>query len=203
MDEITIKTPRGDIVGMTAGPENGPVIICVHGWSQKNGWHTWEPMLAPLGTAGYRVISVDMPSWGKSPKWQKTAGKSAVVAMLDSLDIDTAHALIGKSWGGGVCLDFAMTHPARVKNLVLTAPAFRGDPSSLTQRLTTPVLMAWAKNDEVIPLNFGIRIAEGIIDCQFEVYDEGGHEAAQHNAKDFAPKAIAFLNREERVERRE
>ena len=196
MDEITISTPQGNIFGMAAGPENGPVVIGIHGWSQQNGWHTWEPLIEPLGAAGYRTIAVDMSGWGKSPKWGKTAGKSAVVAILDSLGVGTVHALMGKSWGGGVSLDFALTYPDRVSKLIVTAPAFRGDPSSLAQRLTTPVLMAWAKNDPAIPFAMGEMLAAAIPNCQFEIYEEGEHEAAQHNAKDFAPKAITFLSRE-------
>ena len=196
MENIIIPTPRGDIHGLTAGPEDGPVVIGIHGWSKRNGVHTWAPMVEPLGAAGYRTIAVAMPGWGDSPKWERTAGKSAVVVILDSLGVETAHALMGKSWGGGVSLDFALTYPNRVGKLILTAPAFRGDLADLTQRLNKPVLMAWAKNDQVIPLKFGMGIAEAIVDCQFEIYDEGGHEAAQHNVADFAPKAIAFLRAE-------
>ncbi len=200
MNEIIIPTPRGDIHGLTAGPEDGPVVIGIHGWSQRNGAHTWAPLVEPLGAAGYRTIAVAMPGWGDTPKWEKAsgkpvvAGKSALVAILDSLGVETAHALMGKSWGGGVSLDFALTYPGRVNKLILTAPAYRGDLSDLTQRLNKPVLLAWAKNDQVIPLNFGMGIAEAIVDCQFEIYDEGGHEAAQHNVADFAPKAVTFLN---------
>ena len=201
MDEIVISTPKGNIFGMAAGPVDGPVIIGIHGWSQQNGWHTWEPLIAPLGAAGYRTIAVDMPGWGKSPKYANdsgkpvVAGKSAVVAILDSLGVETAHALMGKSWGGGVSLDFALTYPERVKKLILTAPAFRGDPSSLKQRLTTPVLLAWAKNDPAIPFEMGEMLAAAIPHCQFEIYEEGEHEAAQHNANDFAPKTINFLGK--------
>lgn len=194
MNEVTIKTAQGHICGMQAGPDNGPVIICVHGWSRRNDWRTWEPLLAPLGAAGYRTISVDMPGWGKSPAWEKIAGKSAIVAMLDTLAVETAHALIGKSWGGGVCLDFGLTHPNRVKKLILTAPAYRGAPSVLTQRLTMPVLLAWAKNDPVIPFEVGEALAAVIPNCQFEPYETGGHEAAQENVEEFAPKAVDFLN---------
>ncbi|MEM8860974.1 MAG: alpha/beta hydrolase [Chloroflexota bacterium] len=196
MKEVIIPTPRGNIYGQAAGPEDGPVVIGIHGWSKKNGTHTWAPMVEPLGAAGYRTIAVAMPGWGDSPEWEKTAGKSAVVAILDSLGIETAHALMGKSWGGGVSLDFATMYPNRVNKLILTAPAYRGDPADLTQRLNKPVLMAWAKNDQAIPLNFGMVLAEAIVDCQLEIYEDGKHEAAQHNVADFAPKAITFLRKE-------
>jgi hypothetical protein len=25
----------------------GPLVLGLHGWSQRNGWHTWEPLIAP------------------------------------------------------------------------------------------------------------------------------------------------------------
>lgn len=194
MNEISIETPKGMIRAITAGPAKGPVVIGIHGWSQKNGRHTWQPLVEPLGTAGYRVISVDMPGWGDSPKWDKTAGKSAVVAILDTLGVAVAHGLLGKSWGGGVALDFGMNYPNRVQKLILTAPAFRGDPTTL-HRLTQPVLMAWAENDQTIPYQFGTALASEIPNLQFETYALGGHEAAQYNWEDFAPKAITFLDK--------
>ena len=194
MNDISIETSQGIVRAIAAGPKDGPVIIGVHGWSQKNGRHTWQPLVGPLGAAGYRVISVDMPGWGESPKWEKTAGKSAVVAILDALGVETAHALMGKSWGGGVALDFGLTYPARVQKLILTAPAFRGDPVDL-QRLTQPVLMAWAENDQTIPYQFGRTLANAFPNLQFETYALGGHEAAQYNWEDFAPKAIQFLDK--------
>ncbi|MEM7799642.1 MAG: alpha/beta hydrolase [Chloroflexota bacterium] len=194
MREMSIKTPKGNIFGMAAGPDDGPVVLGIHGFSQRNGWHTWEPMLAPLGAAGYRTISLDMPGWGKSPKWERTAGKSAIVAILDALDCEQATALMGKSWGGGVSFDFALNYPERVGHLILTAPAFRGKPADL-ERLTQPVLLAWAEDDEVIPISFGQTLVPHIPNCQFEIYPQGGHEAAQHNAADFAPKAVKFLKK--------
>ncbi|MEM9775380.1 MAG: alpha/beta fold hydrolase [Chloroflexota bacterium] len=193
MKRIVISTPRGDIHGQAAGPEDGPVVVGIHGWSKRNGSHTWAPLVEPLGTAGFRTIAVAMPGWGDSPAWSKTAGKSAVVAILDSLGVETAHALMGKSWGGGVSLDFALTYPSRVNKLILTAPAFRGDVDDLA-RLSQPVLLAWAKNDRAIPYPIGEKLAEEMPNCQFELYSDGEHEAAQYNVADFAPKAVDFLN---------
>ncbi|MDJ0752873.1 MAG: alpha/beta fold hydrolase [Ardenticatenaceae bacterium] len=192
MKEIWINTPRGRIFGMTAGKEYDPLIIGLHGWSQRNGWHTWEPVIEPLAAAGYRVISVDMPGWGQSPAWEKTAGKSAVVAMLDALEIKQAAALMGKSWGGGVALDLALSFPERVEKLILTAPAFRGSPADL-QRLTQAVLMAWAEDDPVIPIAVGRQLIRSIPNGKLITYATGGHSAAPENADDFAPKAINFL----------
>ncbi len=192
MQDIWIETPKGKIFGKTAGSVDAPLIIGIHGWSQKNGWHTWEPVIERLAAAGYRVISVDMPGWGQSPKWDKVAGKSAVIAILDALGVYQAKALMGKSWGGGVCVAFANAFPDRVDRLLLTAPAVRGG-VEMFARLTQPVLLAWADDDPMIPVQNGLDLAEVLPTCTLVRYPAGGHNAAPENGADFVEKARAFL----------
>ena len=194
MNDIWIDTPQGQIFGRTAGDSTAPLILGIHGWSQRNGWHTWEPLLAPLSAAGYRVIALDMPGWGQSDKWAKTAGQSAITAVLNSLGVDKAKALMGKSWGGGVSVAFALTFPERVEKLILTAPAVRGGGETFG-RLTQPVLLAWAGDDPVIPIQNGRDLVQGLPTCEWVQYPTGGHNAAPENAVDFAAKAITFLQK--------
>lgn len=200
MKEIWIETPKGKIFGMTAGKPSATAdalpnaaVVGIHGFSQRNGWHTWEPLAQPLADAGFYVVLVDMPGWGKSPAWgdEPLNGREAVVAVLDGLQLKET-SLLGKSWGGGIALDVAMHHPDRIHKVVLTAPAYRGDFMELG-RLTTPVLLAWAKDDEMIPYTYATMFTGAIPNCRLETYDKGGHSAAQKNAADFAPKAIKFL----------
>ncbi len=194
MNEIWITTEYGKVFGMADGPENGRLILAMHGYSQRNGWHTWEPMMAPLAGAGFRVISVDMPGWGQSvPTQGQVSGADAVTAVLqilDRLDVETA-VLMGKSWGGGVAVETAVTHPHRITHLILTAPAVRN--TDMLARLTQPVLLAWAEDDPVIPYQYAGQMAAAVLNCQLETYPTGGHSAAPKNAADFAPKAIKFL----------
>lgn len=178
---------------MTAG--DGPLVLGLHGWSQRNGWHTWQPLIEPLAAGGFRVVSVDMPGWGNSPaigdgRLSPEQAVDVVLALLDALGAESA-ALMGKSWGGGVALRTALDHPARVTKLILTAPAFR-DFGRLA-RLQQPVLLAWAEDDDVIPIRYAREYTERLPDVRLETYTSGGHGAAPKNAGDFAPKAIAFL----------
>lgn len=193
MDEIWIESELGKVYGRTAG--SGPLVLGLHGWSQRNGWHTWESLMEPLAEAGFRVVSVDMPGWGQSPpppsgKLTTEAAAAVVVALLDALEAEAA-TLMGKSWGGGVALQVALSEPERVDKLILTAPAFR-DFERLRQ-LEAPVLLAWAEDDNVIPVRYAQAYVERVPDLRLERYETGGHSAAQKNAEDFAPKAIEFL----------
>jgi pimeloyl-ACP methyl ester carboxylesterase len=194
MEDIWIATAYGKVFAKADGPQDGRLILGLHGYSQRNGWHTWEPLLAPLAQAGFRVVSVDMPGWGQSvPTKGQVGGSDAVqcvVQMLDELAVTEA-VLMGKSWGGNVAVETAVAHPTRITHLILTAPAVRS-PETLA-KISQPVLLAWAEDDPVIPVAYASQFAAAIPDCQLETYPTGGHSAAPKNAADFGPKAIRFL----------
>lgn len=198
MKELSIDTTFGSVFGRMAGEPSAPLVLCIHGWSQRNGWHTWQPMMTPLAEAGFCVVSVDMPGWGQSvaASPDPLMGERATGATLEILDglEATPAVLMGKSWGGGVALSLALKHPDRVSKLILTAPAFRELDQLAT--LKQPVLLAWAQDDPVIPYQFAEQFASAISDVKLVTYKTGGHSAAPKNANDFAPVAIEFLKRE-------
>ncbi|MBE2198245.1 MAG: alpha/beta fold hydrolase [Anaerolinea sp.] len=200
METIFVETEFGKVHGKAAGNRSDPLVLGLHGWSQRNGWHTWEPLLPPLADAGFYVVSVDMPGWGQSvpakPEPLTNGALSngryldAVLAILDGLTSGQT-ILMGKSWGGGLAINLALTYPQRVSKLILTAPAFR-ELERLAQ-LAQPTLLAWAEDDPVIPFSYAAQFAAAIPNCQLATYPTGGHSAAQKNAADFAPRAIEFL----------
>lgn len=195
MDDLWIEIESSTVFAKSAGERSAPLVLGVHGYSQRNGWHTWEPLIRPLADAGFWAVSVDMPGWGRSVLRQpekSVSPETVVLLMLNSLGVETA-VLMGKSWGGGIVLEVALNHPHRVSKLILTAPARQNvDP---LRQLTQPVLLAWAKDDPVIPYEQASRYTAALPNVQLETYSSGGHSAAQNNVNDFAPKAIQFLTR--------
>lgn len=197
MEEVFITTDRGSIFGMSAGPVGGPLVVGIHGWSQRNGWHTWQPLMEPLAEAGHRVVCVDMPGWGRSQAWSDGPlsardGVEAVLAVLDGLMVESA-VLMGKSWGGGLALTAALDHPTRVERLVLTAPAYR-ELNRLCE-LRQPVLLTWAEDDPVIPYRYATAYIEAVPRIELVTYPTGGHSAGPKNAEDFAPRILEFLRK--------
>jgi pimeloyl-ACP methyl ester carboxylesterase len=194
MKDIWIETEYGRVFAKAAGPQEGRLVLGIHGYSQRNGWHTWEPLMGPLAEAGFHVVSVDMPGWGQSVLAQgQVTGEAAmqcVVQILAELAVTEA-VLMGKSWGGDVAVETAVSHPHRITHLILTAPAILN--VDLLAQISQPVLLAWAEDDPVIPYKYAAQIAAAIPDCQLETYPTGGHSAAPKNAADFGPKAVTFL----------
>jgi len=193
MEDLFIETQFGTVFSKAAGQQGAPLVLGIHGYSQRNGWQTWQPMMAPLVEAGYWLVSLDMPGWGRSVAQRPLDNDDyvmVIIAILDKLGAETA-VLLGKSWGGGIALEAALQYPERITHLILTAPARRHmDP---LVELQQPVLMAWAEDDNVIPYSYAATYVEKIPDIQLETYPTGGHSAAQKNVDDFAPKAVKFL----------
>jgi poly(3-hydroxyoctanoate) depolymerase len=103
-----------------------PLLLHSGVWT---GAQSWDPLLPYL--TGYRVITFDPPGIGRSPSpvFPLTMRALAAVgaAVLDELGIGSAHVL-GLSFGGAVAQQMALSHPARVRRLVLASTVF-GTPS--------------------------------------------------------------------------
>jgi pimeloyl-ACP methyl ester carboxylesterase len=119
----TVQVERGDLWFEVAG-EGRPVVLIHPGLWDARAWDSQFEVFAQR----YRVLRYDLRGYGRSSRPEPGASYSHVRdlgAVLDVAGIDRA-ALIGCSMGGGVELDFALTHPDRVTALVLVASALGG-----------------------------------------------------------------------------
>ena len=86
---------------------------------------TWEPQIAALSQAGYRVIAFDRRGWGKSFTDEKASAKPGSIAedldaLAGHLKLDTFH-LLGVAGGGFIAMDYAAWRPERLRSLVIAA----------------------------------------------------------------------------------
>jgi pimeloyl-ACP methyl ester carboxylesterase len=103
----------------------GEAIVLLHGFTSSyvENWVETGWVRRLLGE-GFRVVGLDARGHGRSTKLYAPAGYETsvlagdVVALLDRLGIDRAHA-VGFSMGGGIALQLAMDRPARVGAVVV------------------------------------------------------------------------------------
>ena len=91
MEDLFIETEFGTVFGKSAGQQGDPLVLGIHGYSQRNGWQTWQPMMAPLAEAGCWVVSLDMPGWGRSVAqrpFDNSDYVAVIMAILDSLEVN-------------------------------------------------------------------------------------------------------------------
>lgn len=99
-------------------------VVMLHGsGAGASGWANFVRNIDPLVDAGYRVLLVDCPGWGKSDSIVCTTSRSdlnatALSGVLDHLGIAQVD-IIGNSMGGHSATAFALSNPSRVRKLVL------------------------------------------------------------------------------------
>jgi pimeloyl-ACP methyl ester carboxylesterase len=128
--EYVHKTPRHTTFYLAAGPEDGPLILFLHGWPELS--HSWRHQLPVFASMGFRVIAPDMRGYGRSstyPTHKDYAQEHIVADMLELL----AHTgreravWVGHDWGSPVVWNLASHHPERchgVANLCVPYAAF-------------------------------------------------------------------------------
>lgn len=99
-------------------------VVLLHGSGPgATGWANFSRNIDPLVEAGYRVILLDCPGWGKSDGIVNRGSRSDLNArilksVVDQLDIQKIH-LLGNSMGGHSAVAFTLSWPERVGKLVL------------------------------------------------------------------------------------
>ncbi len=105
---------------------SGPTVVLQHGFVGGGGY--FSPQAARLSDF-FDVICPDLPGFAGSAEVRAemtTSGLShALIGLLDELGVDR-FSLLGHSMGGGVALQTALDHSARVQRLVLYGTASTG-----------------------------------------------------------------------------
>lgn len=110
--------------GTSADPTDRPVVL-VHGVFDSAA--CWFPVLDALVAAGRRVIAVDLPGHGASPRIERDFSlqhlAEAVHVTLRDAGVTSAD-VVGHSLGGLVSQQLAQTRPELVASLTLEDPAW-------------------------------------------------------------------------------
>jgi len=104
---------------------DGPVLLLVHGLASNAGF--WRYATPRLAAAGYRVVAVDLPGFGKSEKsaafpYTMRFQAETVARVIEALDLGPV-TYVGHSMGGQIGITLALARPDLVQRLVLAAPA--------------------------------------------------------------------------------
>jgi long-chain acyl-CoA synthetase len=99
-------------------------IIFVHGYAGCA--ETWEHQINHFSHS-YRVVAPDLRGHGQSdaPLTRYTMPEliADLEAITDELDLPEKFVLVGHSFGGSICVEYANVHPERLEKLVLIATA--------------------------------------------------------------------------------
>ncbi len=129
-----------------AGPEDGPPIVLVHGFSVPG--YIWDPVFEALSAAGFRVLRYDLFGRGFSDRpharYDRELFDGQLAELVDALAVPRPLGLAGLSMGGPIAAVFAARRPEQVRRLALLDPAGLPMPESLSIKLVKlPVIGDW------------------------------------------------------------
>ena len=118
----------------TAG-QGIPLVMIHAGVADSRQWNNEFAAFA----RHYQVVRHDMRGYGKSePADGEFNHMDDLVAVLNALNIHEPVVIMGCSMGGGLAMDFALTHPSRARALIMVGSA----PSGLELDMPAPAKFA-------------------------------------------------------------
>jgi len=126
MSQVSVHAGGVESVVHTWGQAGGFPVLLIHGNCSSGLF--WEP-LARLLPADWHVIAPDLRGYGTTTAAPVDARRGLgefvedVMAVINGVLGDgAAPVVVGHSMGGGIAMRLAVSHPGRVRGLVLEAP---------------------------------------------------------------------------------
>lgn len=116
--------PFADLPGVQLWYEDsggsGVPVVFLHPASGTT--ECWAPQIAAFAGAGYRCIAYDRRFWGRSRMLSSGEQPGTAVddlhALASYLNLERFH-VVGTAAGGGPALEYALTHPDRLRSVVV------------------------------------------------------------------------------------
>jgi len=119
--EHTLKTARHTTGYLASGPQDGPLLIFVHGWPELS--LSWRHQLPVFAALGFHAVAPDMRGYGRSSTYTRHEDFAQehivqdMVELLASLGREKA-VWIGHDWGSPVVWNIAGLHPDKTVGVV-------------------------------------------------------------------------------------
>ena len=173
-------------------------VVLLHGSGPgATGWANFSRNIDPLVEAGYRVILLDCPGWGKSDSIVNSGSRSDLNArilksVVDQLDIAKIHLL------GNSRLNNMLSRRDHLENFVKSLEANPKQFPDFGPRLAeikAQTLIVWGRNDRFVPMDAGLRLLSGIAGSELHIFRDCGHWAQWEHADAFNQLVLNFLAR--------
>ncbi len=176
---------------ITAGPAEGRPVLLLHGaaFSSK----TWQGLgtIDLLAKAGYRVIAIDLPGFGKSPN-RRVDARSFGVELLAHLGIDRV-VVVSPSMSGRFSLPLVRQHPKRLAGYVPIAPVGSIEFAKEPKKSPVPALVTWGEKDGLFPPAQAKRLAQSFEEAEVLILPGAGHPAYLDQPKRFHEALLEFI----------
>ncbi len=207
--DIADSAPASGVAGLQA-----PLLVVAHG--NKNVIDDWPEQLDVPREAGWGVLLVEYPGFGRSPG---VPGQRAITALYaaayDSVlawgVADTSRVVaVGRSLGGGVACAFSQVRETDALILISTFTSVRSfaadyglpgflvahpfDNEAVLREYSHPVLLIHSTDDTVVPYDHALALTAACATDTLITRHNDGHDTLQGHYDEFWREAgMAFL----------
>ncbi|MCH7995422.1 MAG: alpha/beta hydrolase [Planctomycetes bacterium] len=181
---------------LQSGPPTGLPVLLLHGGRfQAETWRKTGTLQA-LSAAGFHVVAVDLPGFGKTPKTKIKAG-TWLGKLIDALHLDRP-VVVSPSMSGRFAMPFVVAHSDRLRGFVAVAPVNIDRHVNALAHISVPLLAIWGEHDNVIPLSHADLLLKHVPHSRKVVVPQAGHALYMDDATTFHKELIRFLKQLEK-----
>ena len=147
IESYTIDINGCPIYSLQGGDSAKPTLFFLHGKAfQADTWQELGTLQASI-EAGFAVIAIDLPGFGKSPDADIAPG-TVINRVLEETGLQKV-ILVGPSMGGKIALEFSLEYPGKITGLVLIGAVGVEENKELLHKLPESTLIVWGENDQI------------------------------------------------------
>ncbi len=176
---------------LEAGNPAGLDVLLLHG--ARFDSETWRSLstLDLLAKAGFHVVALDLPGYGRS-EVSPFDPEVFLAEAMTALGLESA-AIVSPSMSGQYSFPLLIRSPEKVAGFVPVAPAGSDKYLRLLKKVKVPTLIIWGEKDEIIPMAKSDALAAVLEDAKRVILKDAGHPCYIDRPEEFHRELLSFL----------
>lgn len=166
-------------------------VLFLHGASFSS--QTWREIgsLEYFAEQGYRVVAVDLPSYGKS---QSLSGfrDSFLLSFMETLGLQKP-IVVSPSMSGNYSLPLVVHHGEKLRGFVAVAPVGISSFQKQLKGIDVPTLAIWGSNDRIVPVAQADLLVKLMPNAQKIILNNAGHACYLRDTDEFHQNLLQFF----------
>jgi pimeloyl-ACP methyl ester carboxylesterase len=191
IQEREVRVSEKKIHVLEAGEPSALPVLLLHG--ARFDSETWRSLgtLDVLAGAGFRVLALDLPGYGRS-EVSPLGPEVFLTEAMAALGIESA-VVVSPSMSGQYSFPLLIRSPGKVAAFVPVAPAGSERYLRLLKKVRVPTLVVWGEKDEIIPMQKSDALVASLEDAKRVILKDAGHPCYVERPEEFHRELLAFL----------
>ncbi len=178
---------------LMAGDFSKTPLFFLHGKAFQA--ETWQELgtLQVAIDAGFSVLAIDLPGFGKSPE-ADIDSTTVIDGVMEAFDIENA-ILIGPSMSGKIAIEYAVATPQRVVGLALIGAVGVQENRHNLHKLPAQTLIIWGENDQISDPENSVLLKAKVPGSELVIFKGAPHPCYLEQTKLWHDTLLNFANR--------